>query len=199
MGIEQIGNDGLLARFEQLNQNMRVMNQNARTINAAFHNELAASVNQLNQVHNLNQVNRLQTTSQVNQGQQINFMSGQSAALALRDSVGNNTNANTAASLTGQAHQAAGVEDPVYNPVPAEKAGETVGEFKQLLTNAFENVNTLQNVADEMTQRYDVGDRSLSLADVMLATQKSSLSFEATLQIRNRLVDAYQSIMQMQI
>lgn len=78
-------------------------------------------------------------------------------------------------------------------------AGQTVGEFKQLLKDAFENVNTLQNEAGSMQSRFDVGDRSVTLADVMIASQKSGLSFEATLQIRNKLVDAYQSIMQMQI
>ncbi len=174
MGIEQIGNDGLLARFEQMNQSMRAMNQNARAIHSAFQNDLAANANQ------------------------VNFMSGESAALALREQSNVNPAAHQAAAGLGSGPQAAGINN-TYTPVPAEKAGETVGEFKQLLTDAFENVNILQNVAGEMSQRFDVGDRSITLADVMIASQKSSLSFEATLQIRNRLVEAYQSIMQMQI
>lgn len=82
---------------------------------------------------------------------------------------------------------------------PVASAGQSVGEFKQLLKDAFENVNALQNESSSMQSRFDVGDRSITLADVMIASQKSSLSFEATLQIRNKLVDAYQSIMQMQI
>ena len=60
-------------------------------------------------------------------------------------------------------------------------------------------MNVLQNESAAMQSRFDVGDRSVSLADVMLASQKSSISFEATLQVRNRLADAYRSIMQMQI
>lgn len=92
-----------------------------------------------------------------------------------------------------------GVAEQTNAVQPTATAGQSVGEFKQLLKDAFENVNSLQNNSSSMQSRFDVGDRSITLADVMIASQKSSLSFEATLQIRNKLVDAYQSIMQMQI
>ncbi len=85
------------------------------------------------------------------------------------------------------------------NEVKGPTAADSVSEFAQMLAQAFENVNVLQNESAAMQSRFDVGDRSVSLADVMLASQKSSISFEATLQVRNRLADAYRSIMQMQI
>lgn len=94
---------------------------------------------------------------------------------------------------------AQGVANNQPTSAQVASAGQSVGEFKQLLKDAFENVNALQNQSSSMQSRFDVGDRSITLADVMIASQKSSLSFEATLQIRNKLVDAYQSIMQMQI
>ena len=78
-------------------------------------------------------------------------------------------------------------------------AGDSVGLFASMLKDAFENVNVLQNESAAMQSRFDVGDRSVSLADVMLASQKSSISFEATLQVRNRMVEVYKTIMQMQI
>ena len=78
-------------------------------------------------------------------------------------------------------------------------ANDSVGEFAAMLSRAFENVNILQNESSSMQSRFDVGDRSVSLADVMLASQKSSISFEATLQVRNKMVDAYKTIMQMHI
>ncbi len=85
-------------------------------------------------------------------------------------------------------------------PQPSVKsAGDSVGLFAAMLKDAFENVNVLQNESAAMQSRFDVGDRSVSLADVMLASQKSSISFEATLQVRNKMVDAYKSIMQMQV
>lgn len=80
-----------------------------------------------------------------------------------------------------------------------KSADDSVGEFEALLKNAFEQVNILQNESSSMQSRFDVGDRSITLADVMLASQKSSISFEATMQVRNKMVDAYKTIMQMQI
>ncbi len=78
-------------------------------------------------------------------------------------------------------------------------AQDKVGAFEELLKDAFEQVNSLQNEASNMQTRFDTGDRSVSLADVMLASQKSSISFEATIQVRNKLIDAYKTISQMQI
>lgn len=78
-------------------------------------------------------------------------------------------------------------------------AQDKVGSFEELLKDAFEQVNSLQNEASNMQTRFDTGDRSVSLADVMLASQKSSISFEATIQVRNKLIDAYKTISQMQI
>ena len=121
---------------------------------------------------------------------QADYFSGESAARALRAD---------ALSMSQNAQQDNAAAATHLSPVPPESAGQTVGEFKQLLTDAFENVNFLQNKAGELSSRFDVGDRSITLSDVMIASQKSSLSFEATLQIRNRIVEAYQSIMQMQI
>ena len=47
--------------------------------------------------------------------------------------------------------------------------------------------------------RFELGDESISLSDVMIASQKASLAFEATVQIRNKCIDAYKTIMQMQV
>ena len=94
---------------------------------------------------------------------------------------------------------------PVYNPsaqaVQAEQAKEpdNVGAFANMLNQAFETVNNLQNDSTNKQTRFDLGDRSVTLSDVMLASQKSSISFEATIQIRNKMIEAYKTISQMQI
>ena len=94
---------------------------------------------------------------------------------------------------------------PVYNPsaqaVQAEQAKEpdNVGAFANMLNQAFENVNFLQNDSTNKQTRFDLGDRSVTLSDVMLPSQKSSISFEATIQIRNKMIEAYKTISQMQI
>ena len=93
---------------------------------------------------------------------------------------------------------------PVYNPsaqaVQAEQAKEpdNVGAFANMINQAFENVNLLQNDSTNKQTRFDLGDRSVTLSDVMLASQKSSISFEATIQIRNKMIEAYKTISQMQ-
>lgn len=78
-------------------------------------------------------------------------------------------------------------------------AQDQIGSFESLLKEAFENVNNLQNESSNLQTRFDSGDRSVSLSDVMLATQKSSISFEAAIQVRNKLVEAYKTVSQMQI
>lgn len=69
--------------------------------------------------------------------------------------------------------------------------------FGDMLKGAIDQVNNLQNNAGEMAQRFELGDKSVSLAEVMISLQKSNVSFQALTQVRNRLVSAYQDIMNM--
>ncbi len=72
-------------------------------------------------------------------------------------------------------------------------------DFSQLLTQAIDKVNDLQQNTGELRTRFDMGDRSVSLGDVMIASSKSSVAFEATVQVRNKVVEAYKSIMSMPV
>ncbi|MGN1357435.1 MAG: flagellar hook-basal body complex protein FliE [Succinivibrionaceae bacterium] len=72
-------------------------------------------------------------------------------------------------------------------------------DFGTMLQQALDGVNSTMAKSDELKTRFDLGDESVSLSDVMIASQKSSLAFEATVQIRNKCVEAYKQIMQMQI
>lgn len=93
-------------------------------------------------------------------------------------------------------------KDELINQVDAvspDQKVDNVGAFANMLHNAFEQVNNLQNDAENKQTRFDLGDRSVTLSDVMLATQKSSISFDATMQIRNKMIEAYKTISQMQI
>lgn len=71
--------------------------------------------------------------------------------------------------------------------------------FSDALKTSLQNVSNAQNQADEMGQRFASGDNSVSLSDTMIAMQKASISFQATLQVRNKLVSAYHDIMNMQV
>ncbi len=59
-------------------------------------------------------------------------------------------------------------------------------------------VNAAQNEAGAASAAYERGDTS-DIAGVMLARQKSSIAFEATLQVRNKLLSAYRDIMNMPV
>lgn len=76
---------------------------------------------------------------------------------------------------------------------------DNVGAFASMLNQAFETVNNLQNDSSNKQTRFDLGDRSMTLSDVMIASQKASISFDATIQVRNKMIEAYKTISQMQI
>jgi flagellar hook-basal body complex protein FliE len=81
---------------------------------------------------------------------------------------------------------------------PTETTGETRG-FADLLRSSIAAVNEAQSSSYEMAAALERGDRSVSLPEVMIALQKASLSFQAMTEVRNRLVNAYQEIMNMPI
>jgi flagellar hook-basal body complex protein FliE len=71
--------------------------------------------------------------------------------------------------------------------------------FADVLKDNLNQVNAAQQNADALGKRFALGDDSVSLSDVMIATQKSSISFQAAVQVRNKLVSAYHDIISMQI
>jgi flagellar hook-basal body complex protein FliE len=82
----------------------------------------------------------------------------------------------------------------------APATGAQVGsDFGELLNNAMNNVNQLQKGSSDLQTRFDMGDPNVSLSDVMIARNKSSVAFEATVQVRNKLVDAYKELMNMPV
>lgn len=72
-------------------------------------------------------------------------------------------------------------------------------DFSGILKSALNDVNKLQNTSSDLKQRFTLGDPSVSLIDTMVAGQKSGLAFDATLQVRNKLLQAYKDIMNMPI
>lgn len=72
-------------------------------------------------------------------------------------------------------------------------------EFSELLAQAVEKVSDAQHSAAGMAEAFELGETDATLAEVMIALQKASLSFQAMTEVRNRLVTAYQEIMNMPI
>ena len=69
------------------------------------------------------------------------------------------------------------------------------GEFAAMLKQSIDSVNQSQQYSTEMAQAFESGKSDVSLAEVMIASQKASVSFQAMLQVRNKLVDAYKDVM----
>lgn len=72
-------------------------------------------------------------------------------------------------------------------------------DFAQALRAQLDQVNALDTKAQKLGERFSLGDDSVNLSDVMIASQKSSIALQATIQVRNKLVTAYHDIMNMQV
>jgi flagellar hook-basal body complex protein FliE len=81
---------------------------------------------------------------------------------------------------------------------PSDSTQESQG-FAELLKSSINAVADAQNTATDMAAALELGDKSVSLPEVMIALQKASLSFQAMTEVRNKLVNAYQEIMNMPI
>jgi len=71
--------------------------------------------------------------------------------------------------------------------------------FSDLLGNAINKVNDVQQASGQLSTAFEIGKSGVDLTDVMIASQKASVSFQALSQVRNKLVQAYQDIMQMPV
>ncbi|MEC9319909.1 MAG: flagellar hook-basal body complex protein FliE, partial [Pseudomonadota bacterium] len=72
-------------------------------------------------------------------------------------------------------------------------------DFSNLLKMAVDNVNELQQTSGDLKTRMELGDPSVTLEQTMIASQKASIAFEATVQVRNKMVEAYKEIMSMPV
>lgn len=70
-------------------------------------------------------------------------------------------------------------------------------DFSSLLKQAIDNVNEKQKISGNLKSAFEAGDKTVNLAEAMVASQKADVSFKAMLQVRNKLVDAYKEVMNM--
>lgn len=83
---------------------------------------------------------------------------------------------------------------------PQSTQGAASGQdFAALLKSAVDEVNSAQMNARQLTRQFETADPDVNLQDVVLSLQKASLSFQTMVQVRNKLVSAYQEIMNMQV
>ncbi|MEQ5834343.1 flagellar hook-basal body complex protein FliE [Marinobacter sp. NFXS9] len=97
-----------------------------------------------------------------------------------------------------QENQLKGSLDSVRKPNGPSETQEAPG-FGDMLKQAVDGVNELQSNSTQMATAYEQGDPNVDIARVMIASQKASVSFEALTQVRNRVVQAYEDIMNMPV
>ena len=87
------------------------------------------------------------------------------------------------------------------NPVSPKTSTPSVGgaSFGDAMTQALKSVSASQDQATSMQREVQLDNPNVSLEDTMVAIQKAQIGFQATLQVRNRLVSAYTDIMNMQV
>ena len=119
----------------------------------------------------------------------------------IRETAGVNTSLNTGlnSSLNTGINAVRAADRPAAsvaddNPFAADT---TTPDFQTMFRNAIGSVNQNQKTASDLAQRFEQGDTSIDLPQVMIAMQKSSVSFQAMTQVRNKLVEAYKDIMNM--
>jgi flagellar hook-basal body complex protein FliE len=109
---------------------------------------------------------------------------------------------NLYAELQSMASQVSGTSAPIRPNIETniqQVNNPSSANFGELLQQAVNNVNDLQAKSGELKNALEMGDRSVSLAETMIASQKAGIAFEATVQVRNKLVDAYKQIMSMPV
>ena len=83
--------------------------------------------------------------------------------------------------------------------MPSLDAQSQSPSFVEVLEQAINQVNETQQRASDLRKRFELGDSSVDIAEVMVAASQSSISFEALMQVRNRFLTAYQDVMNMSV
>jgi flagellar hook-basal body complex protein FliE len=97
-----------------------------------------------------------------------------------------------------QAAARAGMPQVAAKVQAATQAGNPAS-FNSALTQALKSVSQSQMQAEKLQQQVTLGNPSVSLEQTMVAMQKAQIGFQGAVQVRNRLVQAYTDIMNMQV
>jgi flagellar hook-basal body complex protein FliE len=84
-------------------------------------------------------------------------------------------------------------------PAQAQAASAQPSGFGDAMTRALKSVNETQKEASSLATRFELGDSRVDLARVMLKSQEANVGFKAVAEVRNRMVSAYQDVMNMPI
>lgn len=79
-------------------------------------------------------------------------------------------------------------------------AGGVQGQktFKDTLTEAITDVNTLQQKSDKLVQKLSTGETK-NIPEVMIAVERADIAMKLMTSVRNKIIDAYQEVIKMQV
>ena len=98
-----------------------------------------------------------------------------------------------------QAAARAGMPQVAERVRQASQAAEPQASFSASFSQALRAVSATQQQASEMQKQVQLGNPSVSLEETMVVMQKAQIGFQAALHTRNKLVQAYTDIMNMQV
>jgi flagellar hook-basal body complex protein FliE len=85
------------------------------------------------------------------------------------------------------------------SPAASESGAATTGGFASALKASLDKISNDQKTAASESQAFELGSPNVSLNDVMVDGQKANIGFQFGLQVRNKLVTAYNEIAQMSV
>jgi flagellar hook-basal body complex protein FliE len=91
--------------------------------------------------------------------------------------------------------RSAGLETPLNGEISRPNGPR----FGDVFSQAINKVNEVQKISSNSATAYLRGEGGVDIADVMIASQKATVAFQAATQVRNKIVDAYKDIMNMPI
>ena len=82
---------------------------------------------------------------------------------------------------------------------PSQAVQSSKVDFAEVLKSSLDGVARAQAKSETMQKAFVLGDSNVSLSDTMIAMPQASINFQATIQVRNKVVQAYNDIMNMQV
>ena len=79
------------------------------------------------------------------------------------------------------------------------ETGKPSVDFGSVLKSSLDRVDASQQKAESISRSFEMGNNDVDLHDVMLSLQKANIDMQTAVQVRNKLVSAYQNIMSMSI
>jgi flagellar hook-basal body complex protein FliE len=85
------------------------------------------------------------------------------------------------------------------NEGPSTLESKVAAPFSELMTQSIDQVNNSMQDSKAITAKFEMGDPSVSLAEVMINAQKASIQFSGMTEVRNKLLTAYKDVMNMPV